>query len=43
MPSGEITLRDPDGYIVAINHWGKKEPDDWERGLAEKRAAGRLP
>src|SRR4029077_11881001 len=22
MPSGQITLSDPDGYIVGINHWG---------------------
>ena len=43
MPSGQITLPDPDGYIVGINHWGKKENDDWERRLAEKRAAGLLP
>jgi catechol 2,3-dioxygenase-like lactoylglutathione lyase family enzyme len=43
MPSGALTLSDPDGYIVNINHWSKKEHDDWERGLAEKRAAGRLP
>jgi len=43
MPSGQITLRDPDGYVVGINHWGKKEHDAWEHGLTAKRAAGRLP
>jgi hypothetical protein len=29
MPSGEITLRDPDGTQIFIGHWGKKENDAW--------------
>jgi len=24
-PSGEINLADPDGYLVAVCHWGKAE------------------
>ena len=29
MPSGALTIRDPDGYCVAINHWDQKEHDEW--------------
>ncbi len=29
MPSGEICISDPDGYIVLVAHWGKAEHDAW--------------
>jgi len=31
MRSGEISLRDPDGYIILVNQWGKQEHDTWEQ------------
>lgn len=37
MRSGEIRLDDPDGYVILIGHWGKKEHEEWERRLAEKK------
>ena len=30
MPSGETTLKDPDGYVILVNQWGKQEHDTWE-------------
>ena len=29
MPSGELCLRDPDGYGVFVNHWGEAENAAW--------------
>ncbi len=29
--SGEINLRDPDGYAVSVCHWGQKEHEQWEQ------------
>lgn len=29
MPSGEVSLRDPDGYSLLIGHWGEQEHADW--------------
>ena len=29
MPSGEVSLRDPDGFIVSVVHWSKPEHDAW--------------
>lgn len=43
MPSGQITLRDPDGYLVGINHWSDTEHAAWLKELEEKRNAGVLP
>lgn len=37
MPSGEITLRDPDGNIVLVGHWGKSEQEAWEKRIGEKK------
>jgi catechol 2,3-dioxygenase-like lactoylglutathione lyase family enzyme len=34
MPSGEMYLRDPDGYSVLVAHWGKNEQEVWERRIA---------
>lgn len=31
MPSGQITLTDPDGYVLTIAHWGKTEQETWEK------------
>ena len=39
MPSGELCLRDPDGYLVVLNHWGKSEQQAWEERIQEKRQA----
>jgi hypothetical protein len=37
MRSGEICLKDPDGYSIFVAHWGKTEHEAWEKRLAEKR------
>jgi len=34
MPSGELTLNDPDGNIVLINHWGASEQQAWEKRIS---------
>lgn len=36
MPSGELYLRDPDGYPVLIAHWGKAEQEAWEKRIGRK-------
>ncbi len=36
MPSGEIMLRDPDGYRIFIGHWGKAEHEAWEKRIGAK-------
>jgi hypothetical protein len=36
MPSGEIGLRDPDGYAVLIAHWGKEQQEAWEKRIGRK-------
>ncbi len=36
MPSGEIMLRDPDGYVILIGHWGKAEHEAWEKRIGAK-------
>lgn len=28
-PSGEIYLRDPDGYLIGVANWGEKEHTEW--------------
>jgi hypothetical protein len=33
MPSGEMQLRDPDGYSVIVAHWGKSEQEAWEKRI----------
>lgn len=38
MPSGEVRLEDPDGYVVMIAHWGAAEDAAWRRHLEEWRA-----
>ncbi len=43
MPSGQITLRDPDGYVIGINHWRDAEHAAWLKSLEEKKKSGVLP
>ena len=43
MRSGEICLKDPDGYNILIGHWGEREHKAWENRCNEKRAAGLIP
>ena len=31
MPSGTLSLRDPDGYLVEIHHWSDKEHETWDK------------
>ena len=38
MPSGELAIRDPDGYSVIIGHWGQKEHDAWLQRIPAKQA-----
>ncbi len=40
--SGEITVRDPDGYVFFIAHWGEAEHTDWLKRIDEKKKAGIL-
>jgi hypothetical protein len=42
MPSGQMTLTDPDGYIIGINHWGDAEHEAWLKSLEQKNKSGRL-
>jgi hypothetical protein len=34
MPSGEISLADPDGYAILVSHWGKSEQEAWEKRIS---------
>jgi len=36
MPSGEINLVDPDGYHVAIGHWGEIEHQEWLKKIGRE-------
>jgi len=36
MPSGEIILADPDGYVIFVAHWGKAEHEAWEKRIGAK-------
>src|SRR6266568_4835847 len=42
MPSGQITLHDPDGYILGINHWGDAEHEAWLKSIEQKKKSGSL-
>ncbi len=33
MQSGELHLRDPDGYTVLIGHWGEAEDSAWRKRI----------
>ncbi len=43
MRSGEICLKDPDGFTVLIGHWGEDEHQAWLERLEKKRSAGLIP
>lgn len=43
MPSGQITLTDPDGYIIGIHHWGDAEHQAWLKDIEQKKKSGSLP
>jgi catechol 2,3-dioxygenase-like lactoylglutathione lyase family enzyme len=38
MPSGEISVPDPDGYGVFVGQWGTEEHQRWERERRERLA-----
>ena len=40
MPSGELRLRDPDGYGVLVARWGEEEHTAWLRRISETGAGG---
>ena len=33
MPSGEIGITDPDGFLIIVAHWGKSEHEAWEKRI----------
>jgi len=43
MPSGEISVPDPDGYGVFVCHWSGTEHQAWLKSVEKKRKAGLLP
>lgn len=43
MPSGEICLSDPDGYVVLIGHWSDREHEAWEARRKLKKDSGLIP
>ena len=36
MPSGEMRIADPDGYVLLVAHWGKSEQEAWEKRIGVK-------
>jgi len=36
MPSGEVSLTDPDGNLILVSHWGKSEQEAWEKRISAK-------
>jgi catechol 2,3-dioxygenase-like lactoylglutathione lyase family enzyme len=38
MPSGEVSLRDPDGYCVLIGHWGEADHSAWLKRIGVNQA-----
>ena len=43
MPSGQVTFRDSEGYVIGINQWGETQHSAWLRALEGKRKSGALP
>lgn len=43
MPSGSMSLRDPDGYIVDIHHWSDTEHQAWLKNIEAKKKSGAIP
>jgi catechol 2,3-dioxygenase-like lactoylglutathione lyase family enzyme len=42
MPSGSLSLRDPDGYIIDIHHWSDAEHTAWLKNVEQKKKDGVL-
>jgi catechol 2,3-dioxygenase-like lactoylglutathione lyase family enzyme len=38
MPSGEVYMKDPDGFIVEVIHWSDVEQSKWEKHLAARNS-----
>jgi hypothetical protein len=36
MRSGEITIPDPDGFVIVVSHWGRSEQEAWEKRISER-------
>jgi|SRR5579871_5402361 len=36
MPSGEVMISDPDGYLISIAHWGAQQQQAWEKRIAAR-------
>jgi catechol 2,3-dioxygenase-like lactoylglutathione lyase family enzyme len=43
MPSGEMRVEDPDGYVIFIGHWSDAEHQAWLKRIEEKKRSGALP
>jgi hypothetical protein len=39
MPSGELYMKDSDGFLVQVIHWSDVEQKNWEKHLAERTRA----
>lgn len=37
MPSGEMLLTDPDGFVVLVGHWGESEHAAWLERIGRKK------
>lgn len=37
MPSGELTIADPDGYTILVSHWGKSQQEEWEKRISKNK------
>jgi len=42
MPSGSLSLRDPDGYIIDIHHWSDAVHTAWLKNIEQKKKDGAL-
>lgn len=42
MPSGEISISDPDGNVILVGHWGDAEHQAWLQRIEEKKKSGAL-
>ena len=36
MPSGEMHIKDPDGYAIFVGHWSEKEQNNWRERLRKR-------
>ena len=39
MPSGEMRVDDPDGYVILVNHWGDTEHAAWLARIGRRGTA----